>query len=153
MEVPGGENPPKAIAEVLFAAAPLTFLLAVFKSPTSVQLVPFQLSFIFRTTFDGFSPPNAKADVDVPEPPTCFLAVFILLTAVQFVPFQDSVAVVAGVIPPPIAKPAVDSPAPVKSALAVFKSFTSEKLLPLYNSVNATTAGVGFFPPNIKPDV
>ena len=56
-----GTPPPKAIAEVLDAPAPPAPTLAVFKTFTSVQLVPFHSSVLFVT--EGVVPPKANAEV------------------------------------------------------------------------------------------
>ena len=94
---------------MLSAAAPAKDCLAVFKSASSDQLVPFQIS-VFPDS--GF-PPNIIADVRVPPPPADLLAVVRVLTAEKHVPFHDSVASVAPGFPPPKIKPAVAVPAPV----------------------------------------
>ena len=66
--------PPKANAAVFVPASPIPYL-AVFKSFTSVQLVPFQDS-VFPTAV-VVNPPKASAAVFVaPHPPTILLAVF-----------------------------------------------------------------------------
>ena len=80
--------PPKAVAAV-FVPEPTTVTLATFKSFTSVQLVPFQLSVAPVT--GGLYPPNAKAAVCIPTPPREPLPVFKSLTSVQLDPFQLSV--------------------------------------------------------------
>ena len=56
-------------------------LLAVFKSPTSVQLDPFHVSLF--ATFAVVNPPKAKAAVLVPAPDKSLLAVFKSFTSVQ----------------------------------------------------------------------
>ena len=89
---PGPLSPPKANPTVLVPAPPKPDL-AIFKSFTSVQLVPFQVS-VFATLV-GTLPPNAKAAVCIPSPAKLPLAVFKTLTAVQLVPFQDSVFAIA----------------------------------------------------------
>ena len=58
--------------------------LAVFKSATSVQLVPSHVS--VAALLGGVSPPKIMPDVDVPVPLCAYLSVFILLTSVQDVP-------------------------------------------------------------------
>ena len=75
----------------------------MFKSLTSVQLVPFQVSV---APVGPGKPPKAKAAVWVPAAANRYLAVFKSLTSVQLVPFQDSVAPVPGG-PPPNPKAAV----------------------------------------------
>jgi hypothetical protein len=77
----------------------------VFKSFTSVQLVPFQDS--VTAVASGISPPKAKAAVCVPDPANLLLAVFKSFTSVQLVPFQDSVTAVKGGTSPPKASAAV----------------------------------------------
>jgi hypothetical protein len=81
----GGGSPETHNAEVLSAPAVACLALAVFKSLTSVQLVPFQLS-VFAILEPGNSPAEANADVCVPEPPKLTLPVFKSLTSVQLVP-------------------------------------------------------------------
>ncbi len=69
----------------------------MFKSPTSVQLVPFHDSFIACVA----KPPIANADVVVPAPPKSCLPVFKSASSVHADPFQDSVtANVLGGFPP-----------------------------------------------------
>ena len=59
-ELSAGAPPPNAKAAVC-VPAPAKYLLAVFKSFTSVQLVPFQVS-VSAETFGPY-PPKAKAAV------------------------------------------------------------------------------------------
>ena len=79
----------------------------MFKSLTSVQLVPFQLSLAACLTSIGEPPfpPIPKAAVVVPAPPINLLAKFKSLTSVQLVPFHNSVAaeLPGDPKPPPIA--------------------------------------------------
>jgi len=75
--------------------------LAVFKSATSVQFVPSQVS--VTATFVGVVPPNASAEVYGPTPAKLCLAVFKSFTSVQELPFHDSVTAVTaggGLFPP-----------------------------------------------------
>lgn len=106
-----------ANADVLLdpADAP-TLSLAVFKSPVSVQLVPFQDS--VAPVLGGTFPPKAKADVLIPSPPKFCLAVFKSAVSVQLVPFHNSVFPVTGGMSPPKAKAAVVVPHPSKLFLA-----------------------------------
>ena len=76
------------VLEVVPLVAPAIFLLAVFKSATSVQADPFQVSVTFLVPGP---PPKAIAAVDVPAPAKPYLAVHKSPTSVQLVPFQDSV--------------------------------------------------------------
>ena len=85
---PPGAYPPKAKAAVL-VPAPATRYLAVPKSFTSVQLVPFQFSVLFLAG-DAF-PPKAKAAVLIPAAPAICLEVCKLFTSVQLVPLYNSV--------------------------------------------------------------
>ena len=86
--------------------------LPVFKSPTSVQFVPFHDSvFVTPLGVPGVSPPNAKADVSIPPDPNLPRAVFKSLTSVQLVPFHDSVTANSVVVGP--------SPAKAKAASAL----------------------------------
>jgi hypothetical protein len=88
--------------------APAPEYLAVPKSLTSVQLVPFQFSVL--PVLGGY-PPKAKAAVLVtPAPLILLLAVFKSLTSVQLVPFHNSVSavgVLGGPLYPPKPKAAV----------------------------------------------
>jgi hypothetical protein len=69
----------------------------VFKSLTSVQLVPFQVSVC---CFGAVVPANAIAEVlSAPVPPKLSLAVFKSATSVHEVPFQLSVIAVEGCPP------------------------------------------------------
>ena len=137
-----GDLPPNAKADV-FVPAPAKFLIAVFKSPTSVQLLPFQVS-LTASLVDVY-PPNAKAAVLLaPAPAKESLAVFKSPVSVQLLPFHDSLFAIAGG-PPPNAKADVEVPAPAANLLAVFKSPTSVQLEPLYNSL--TTSAVVVYPP------
>jgi hypothetical protein len=95
-----GVSPPNAKAAVLVPAADCC-LVAVFKSLTSVQEVPFQDSV---APVAGL-PPMANADVlSAPQPAIRVLAVFKFPTSVQDVPSQDSTFTVVGGISPPKAK-------------------------------------------------
>ena len=87
---PLGDPPAANAAALLPIAAKLP--LAIFKSFTSVQAVPFQDS-VFAKTVGGLVPPTHKAKVCDPTllPISPLLAVFTLLTIVQLVPFQLSV--------------------------------------------------------------
>ena len=68
----------------MLVPAPAKLFIAVFKSLTSVQLVPFQVS--VTVLVDG-DPPKANAAVLVaPAAPNSCLAVFKSLTSVQLVP-------------------------------------------------------------------
>jgi hypothetical protein len=91
----GGDilSPPKTIPEVLLAPAPAKLLLAVFKSPVSAQLVPFQDSTTscFVPAPPPRFPPAYNADVDVPIDPPSSLAVVKSLTSVQLLPSYNSV--------------------------------------------------------------
>ena len=101
-----GTDPPKAKAPVAVPDPAKPFL-EVFKSFTSVQLVPFHDS--------AFAvPPKAKAAVLVPDAAKNFLAVFKSPTSVQAVPFQASTTAVSAVALPALA--AVDA----RSAVAAF---------------------------------
>ena len=73
--------------------APPKLFLAVFKSFNSVQLVPFQDSFV-ANKITPLSPPNIKPEVltDPADAPLAFAA-FKSPTSVQLDPFQDSVKV------------------------------------------------------------
>ena len=66
-------------------AAPPPYL-AVPKSFTSVQLVPFQVSVIAIADPGEPCPPEHKADVYVPTPEAPYLPVFKSFTSVQLVP-------------------------------------------------------------------
>jgi hypothetical protein len=69
---------------------PASSLLAVFRSFTSVQLEPFQLS-VAPVLPGEASPPKARDDVlSAPQPPSKLLAVFTSATSVQAEPFQLS---------------------------------------------------------------
>ena len=86
-----GALPPKAKLATVVPAEP-TELLAVDKSATSVQDVPFQISVIPVT--GGTFPPTAIAEVlSAPEPATPSLFVFMSATSVHEDPSQDSVAI------------------------------------------------------------
>ena len=140
VEAPVG-FPPKANAAVL-VPAPANPSLPTFKSPVSVQLLPFQVSVNPPVEPLPGPPPNAKADaLLVPAPASFTLPVFKSFTSVQLVPFQDSVTAVVGGLSPPNAKADVCVPPPAKKSLAVFKSFTSVQLVPFHNSVFAKTLG------------
>ena len=83
-------KPPKTTALIPPNVEPCILYLAVAKSASSVQLVPFQFS--FKAELPGFIlPPVANANVDVPFPVKVSLAVFKFPTSVQAVPFQSSV--------------------------------------------------------------
>jgi hypothetical protein len=100
-----GGSPPIDNATVCVPDA-AGFSLAVFKSLTSVQDVPFHIS-VFATTVVEY-PPKAIAAVCVPQPPSPLLAVFKSFTSVQLVPFQVSVfPTFAGAVAPPKIIPAV----------------------------------------------
>ena len=73
----------------MLVPAPANDLLPLFKSFTSVQFVPFQVS--VKADVGSGDPPKAKAAVFVPHPAKYDLAVFKSFTSVQFVPFQVSV--------------------------------------------------------------
>ena len=68
----------KAAVEVPF---PPAYLTAAFKSPTSVQLEPFQLALLAFA--GGVPPPKNNPAVDVPAPPASYLAVFTLEISVH----------------------------------------------------------------------
>jgi len=85
-----GLVPPATIAFVYSPPKIPYSLLAVFKSDTSVQLLPFQLS-VTPEFAPGISPPAAKPAVTIPVPPSPDLAVFKSYTSVQLLPFQLSV--------------------------------------------------------------
>ena len=83
--------PPKAKPVVLPEPDPFNKYLAVAKSFTSVQEVPFQDS-VFAIKGDPPLPPYTKLSVYVEElPPSALLAEFISFTSVQEAPFHDSV--------------------------------------------------------------
>ena len=84
---------------MLVDPVPPPALLAVFKSPTSVQLLPSQVSVSLSCAVP--TPPKAKAAVYVPAPCICLLAVFKSETSVQLEPLYFSVAAVAGGVSPP----------------------------------------------------
>ena len=73
---------------LLTPAPPLAYL-AVFKSDTSVQFVPFQDSVIATAG----SAPQSNADVETPDPVSISLPVFKSLTSVQLLPSHNSVFV------------------------------------------------------------
>jgi hypothetical protein len=112
-----GISPHQIIAELLFSAATPFSALAVFKSATSVQDVPSQIS----VTAEGVGvPPTTIALVCDPEP-SVFLPVFKSPTSVQLVPFQVSLFALRptpGLLPPEY-NPAVEIPVPDPSFLAV----------------------------------
>ena len=96
---------------------PLPSYLAVAKSATSVQDVPFHDSVSALELFPGFTvPPNANAEVLLlAATPTAPLAVFKLFPSVQDVPFQSSVLLVGVPLPstfPPVATASVTGPPP-----------------------------------------
>ena len=119
----GGPYPPKLNADVLSAPELPLVATRTFKSATSVQAEPFQLSVTASCVV--VCPPKANADVLVPAPLKTFLAVFKSPTSVQLVPFHDSFNAETGGVLPPTAIAAVELPAPANSLLAVFKSLTS----------------------------
>ena len=100
------------MAKVLVVPLDACCSLAVFKSPTSVQLVPSQDSVLPDAVPGpgGVAPPIAKPDVYIQAPDVYFLVVFKSLTSVQVDPFHDSVAPVKGC--PPNAKALVAVPRP-----------------------------------------
>ena len=114
------------------------YLLAVPKSPTSVQLDPFQVSVSF-SLFDVLAPPIAKASLlHSPAEPVSVLPKFKSLTSVQLVPFQVSVtAVLGGDCPPKTMASELLLPVPPALYLDVFKSPTSVQDEPLQDSVIA----------------
>ena len=137
-----GVLPPIAKAAV-FDPAPAKPFLAVIKSATSVQLVPFQVS-VTANSVKGLGselPPNAKAAVDTPTPDAIpSLPVFKLFTSVQLVPFQSSVSAwlaVPGLSPPKARAAVLSAPVPPNPFLAVFKSLTSVQLVPFQSSVES----------------
>ena len=82
-------SPPKARAKSVDPHPPNPYL-AVFKSPTSVQLVPSHFSTV--AVAGGVKPPKARASVlDDPDLPDIYFAVFKSATSVQLVPSHDSV--------------------------------------------------------------
>jgi len=145
--LPGGEDsPPKTTFDVELPADAI-FLLAVFKSDVSVQLVPSHNSVIPKVGSGALFPPDAKALVYVPagEPPNCDLAVFKLFNSVQLEPFHCSVLVVCG--DPPKNKACVEIPEEAPCSLAKFKSATSDQEVPFHNSVTPVALFGGTFPP------
>ena len=82
--VAGGTSPPNANAAVVEPVPP-NCPLAIFKSLTSTQLVPFHSS-VFPVKV-GVPPPKPKAAVEVPPDPKPFLPVFKSFTSVQADPF------------------------------------------------------------------
>jgi hypothetical protein len=114
--------------------APFACSLAVDKSFTSVQEVPFQDS-VFAV-IGGVFPAKANVSVEVFDDADMFdLAVFKSPTSVQEVPFQDSFAADTEPVFPPTAKAAVVVPTPARVDLAVFKSPTSVHADPFQLSV------------------
>ena len=127
-----------AKAAVLVPVPAIPYL-AVFRSPTSVQLDPFHNS--LTATGAPVKPPKANAFVLLdPAPPPFLLAVFKSVVSVQLVPFHDSLIDELGL--PVIAKAAVLVPVPAIPYLAVFRSPTSVQLDPFHNSLTATGAPV-----------
>ena len=109
---------------------PPGIILPVFKSLTSVQLVPFHNSVksCGLGELGNMSPAKHKADVLLaPAPAVLRLAVFRSLTSVQFVPFQlsDKATFVVELLFPPKAIAEVYVPPPLTPSLPVFKSLTS----------------------------
>ena len=83
----GDTAPPKPKAAVLLPAPPKPFL-AVFKSETSVQLLPFQdsVKFLFPPVGLLNPPKTNEAVFEIPADPVRYLALPTLLTSVQLVP-------------------------------------------------------------------
>ena len=113
--VKDGTDPAKAIPEVVPPAA-LKVCLAVFKSATSVQFVPFHSS--VAPVLGGASPPKANEavlpDALYPFAAKTNLCVFTLLTSVQLLPLKVSTfgVIPLGAFPAiPIADVAVPLPA------------------------------------------
>jgi len=112
---------------LLTPAAPILDL-AVFKSATSVQFVPFHDSVrpsgLLPVGGLGSSTPKANADGTTPVPPLSTPPLFISFTSVQDVPSYCSVfPATPGIGVPPKVKPeALLAPAPEFCALAVFKA-------------------------------
>ena len=106
----------------------------MFKSPTSVQAVPFHNS----ASPSGPAPPKAIPAVDLPAPDNPLLAVFKSPTSVQEAPFQDSAIPVLASVKPPKSIVAVDVPKLEHIRLAVLTSATSDHELPLYCSTVST---------------
>jgi len=132
--VPG--EPPANQADVL-EPADVPLYLALDKSATSVQLVPFQDSVTAVLPGGPRRPPKASAAVlEFAATLGPSLLVFKLLTSVQDVPSQVSVL---AVLPEPGCPPAtiadVDNPPPPSKVLPSFKSLTSVHELPSHNSV------------------
>ena len=129
--------------------SPAIPLLAEFKSPTSVQLLPFQDS--HKATLAGTNPPkNKNAVLEAPAPDAIFLPVllFKLEPSVQLEPSHDSEF---GVGDPPVYPPTAIAeslaPSPTKAFLAVFKLLTSVHELPSHDSVLPVSAGAAVLPP------
>ena len=128
-------------------------LLAVFKSLTSVQLVPSQLSVLARLV--DTCPPNAKAEGYTPAPAKPYLAVFKSFNSVQEDPFQYSFfAVALGANPPKdYTAVLVELFVPPAILVAVFMSVVSVHAEPFHNSTFVTLAFEVFSPPAIIPAV
>ena len=74
---PVGSSPPVLSAAVLVAPPPTDEFLAVFKSPFSYQLLPFQVSVTVSLVGPPVpTPPEHIAEVAIPPPPELSLAVF-----------------------------------------------------------------------------
>ena len=104
-------------------------LLPVFKSATSVQAEPFQVSAIALLG----SPPTAIPAVVVPVPVAECLSVFKPPTSVHVDPFHCSTSDFNG-CSPLAAIAAVDVPNPIKPPLAVLRSPTSVQAEPFHVS-------------------
>ena len=89
----GGFLPPKTRAAVLVVPEPAASLLAWFKSPTSVQALPFHDSFKIvedGVPLPGIVPVENKPDVVIPVATPAILALLISVVSVHAEPFQDS---------------------------------------------------------------
>ena len=87
--VPDEFNPPEHKAPAVVPDEPVPYL-AVLKSPSSAQLVPFHTS-VRADAAVAYPPPYIADEELVPEPSLFLLAVFISPTSVQDDPFQVSV--------------------------------------------------------------
>ena len=79
-------------AAVLVVPAAAVAYLAVFKSATSVHVLPFQFSALAALVVPVY-PPKYIVAVCVPEPCVCPLEVLISVVSVQLEPSQDSTLV------------------------------------------------------------
>jgi len=136
--VASGVPPPKANPEVTGPFVDPRRDLAVDKSPSSDQLVPFHNSVAPVRGLPGTKPPNTKAEVlDAPKPDALSLVAFISAISVHAVSFQDSVTADPGAGFPPTANADALVPAVAMYCLAVFKSPTSVHVEPFHFSFTA----------------